>query len=139
MTSKVIGYVTRKDEGERMSGWQRMGCSVMSLAFGWFAFDFVLLALRDMNLSPETLGKDSLPHFFRGIGVLIVFFLLLAVYFWFLRKLSGNLTIVEYDKLEEKPKFRHKWFDILLQGGILATGFLARFAFVMIVYLPNLD
>ena len=120
-----------------MSFWQRIGFSVLSLIFGWFSFDFVLLALRDIRMIRENQKEGVLSHFFLGCGILILFFLLLAVYFWILRRMSGNLNIVEYEKADDKPKFKSKWFDIILQGGILVTGFLLRFLFIMLFYLPK--
>ena len=118
--------------------WQRIGFSVLSLILGWFSFDFALLALRDIRSIAEKGSAETLSRFFTGCMILILWLLFLVLYFWILRKLSGNLNIVEYEKAEEKPRFRSKWFDILLQGGILATGFFLRFFFIMVIYLPRI-
>lgn len=120
-----------------MKLWQRLVFSILSLIFGWFAFDFVLLALRYMRELSESGEGEMYFRFLKGCGILIVFFIVLSLYFLILRRISGDLNIVEYEKAEEKPKFKSKWFDIILQGGFLATGFFLKFFFIMVFYLPR--
>ena len=120
-----------------MNLWQRVAFSVFSLFLGWFAFDFVLMAIRYMREFTGNGEGEMYVRFLKGCGILILFFLCLALYFYVLRKLSGNLNIVEYEKAEEKPKLKSKWFDIILQGGLFLTGFFLKFFFLMVFYFPR--
>ncbi len=120
-----------------MNLWQRIVFSVLSLVSGWFAFDFVLLALRYMHITETDLNTGVLLRFLWGCGILIIFLLFLTIYFLIIRRLSGNLNIIEYEKAGDKPKFKNKWFDIILQGGFLATGFFLKFFFLLVFYLPH--
>ena len=122
-----------------MTWWKRVLFSIISITGGWFSLDVLFTAfqyIRKFGVRGKNGGQ--LTELLTGAGLMIALLLLLTCYLVFLRRISGNLNIVEYDSNEEKPRVKSKWFDILLQSGILATGFFLHFMYLLVFYFPNL-
>ena len=72
-----------------------------------------------------------------GFGSFIIWLLLLAAYTRMIRFLSPKVDMIEVDKQEKNPKMKRKFFDIILQYGLIVTGMMIRWAYLCLIYLPG--
>lgn len=98
-----------------------------------YAFE-MLTGSRRSNVvySPKADGIYQL----LGFGMFLLWFIILAFYFYLIRKASIQIDLVE--EKDGKEIVRRKKFDRILQGGFLLTGILIRWCYLIFFYLPGL-
>lgn len=124
-----------------MKQWKRILFSILSLIWGYVSLDYLYYAYRlltsaERNAENYRLGVDSLRQLL-GVGMFLLWFVILAVYAWLIRKASIQIDLLEPDKRTGKPKIHRKWFDLLMQGGLLLTGGLLRWCYLLFVLFPG--
>lgn len=124
-----------------MRWWKRVIFSVISLIWGYVSLDYLYYAfskLTNANGSAEYYNaKGDGLYQLLGAGMFILWFFLMALYLWFIRKSSLQIDIVEEDYKTGKQTVKRKWFDIMLQVAFVITGLAVRWAYIINIYLPN--
>ena len=114
-----------------MKWWKRLLLSVISLIWGYVSVDYLYIALGNLtgNRVHGTGNEISgtLLWQLAGFGSFIIWLLLLAAY----------TRLIEVDKQEKNPKMKRKFFDIILQYGLIVTGMMIRWAYLCLIYLPG--
>ena len=124
-----------------MKWWKRLFLSVISLIWGYVSVDYLYIALGNLTgnrvhgTGNEILG--TLLWQLAGFGSFIIWLLLLAAYTRMIRFLSQKVDMIEVDKQEKNPKMKRKFFDIILQYGLIVTGMMIRWAYLCLIYLPG--
>ena len=124
-----------------MKWWKRLFLSVISLILGYVSVDYLYIALGNLTgnrvhgTGNEILG--TLLWQLAGFGSFIIWLLLLAAYTRMIRFLSPKVDMIEVDKQEKNPKMKRKFFDIILQYGLIVTGMMIRWAYLCLIYLPG--
>ncbi len=124
-----------------MCWWKRLIFSVISLVWGFVSLDYLYYAFskltnakgRPESYAPESDGLMQL----LGLLMFIIWFFIIAAYFWLLRKSSPQIDVVEEDYKTGKQTVKKKWFDIVLQAAFILTGIILRWAYIIYIYLPN--
>ena len=115
--------------------------SVISLIWGYVSVDYLYIALGNLtgNRVHGTGNEISgtLLWQLAGFGSFIIWLLLLAAYTRMIRFLSPKVDMIEVDKQEKNPKMKRKFFDIILQYGLIVTGMMIRWAYLCLIYLPG--
>lgn len=124
-----------------MSRWKRMIFTIVSLFFGFCSLDYLFYAFRLLVNAKNTTGKytpkgDGLMQLL-GAVLYLIWFVILAFYAYLIRKSSNKIDIIESDRRTGKNKIRRKWFDIILQGGLIVTGMILRWCYLIFIYFPN--
>ena len=124
-----------------MKWWKRLFLSVISLIWGYVSVDYLYIALGHLtgNRVHGTGNEISgtLLWQLAGFGSFIIWLLLLAAYTRLIRFLSPKVDMIEVDKQEKNPKMKRKFFDIILQYGLIVTGMMIRWAYLCLIYLPG--
>lgn len=123
-----------------MKQWKRILFSVISLVWGFASLDYLIYAFEMLTgsrrsnaaYSPKADGIYQL----LGFGMFLLWFIILAFYFYLIRKASIQIDLVE--EKDGKEIVRRKKFDRILQGGFLLTGILIRWCYLIFFYLPGL-
>ena len=124
-----------------MKWWKRLLLSVISLIWGYVSVDYLYIALGNLT-GNRVLGtgyeiSGTLLWQLAGFGSFIIWLLLLAAYTRLIRFLSPKVDMIEVDKQEKNPKMKRKFFDIILQYGLIVTGMMIRWAYLCLIYLPG--
>ena len=124
-----------------MKWWKRLFLSVISLIWGYVSVDYLYIALGNLTgNSVHGTGNEisgTLLWQLAGFGSFIIWLLLLAAYTRLIRFLSPKVDMIEVDKQEKNPKMKRKFFDIILQYGLIVTGMMIRWAYLCLIYLPG--
>ena len=124
-----------------MKWWKRLFLSVISLIWGYISVDYLYIALGNLtgNRVHGTGNEISgtLLWQLAGFGSFIIWLLLQASYTRLIRFLSPKVDMIEVDKQEKNPKMKRKFFDIILQYGLIVTGMMIRWAYLCLIYLPG--
>jgi len=107
---------------------------VISLVWGFISLDYLIYAFEmltgsrrsNVAYSPKADGIYQL----LGFGMFLLWFIILAFYFYLIRKASIQIDLVE--EKDGKEIVRRKKFDRILQGGFLLTGILIRWCYLII-------
>lgn len=121
-----------------MVWWKRGVFSVISLAGGFFSLDYQVLAFELLTGKEGFGGAEGMPGAFlqiAGAGMFLAFAAALAGYFYLIRKNASFLPMVQGE--EEKKKWKGPRLEMLLQLCFLATGLVARFGYLLHIYLPK--
>lgn len=124
-----------------MKWWKRVVFSVISLVLGYCSLDYLFYAFQLLTHKRNQFGeyhpgKDGVMQLL-GAGLFFLWFLVIAFYCCLLRKSSNQIDLIETDKKTGKETVRRKWFDLILQIGILFTGLLLRWGYLVLIYFPN--
>lgn len=124
-----------------MKWWKRLLLSVISLIWGNVSVDYLYIALGNLTGNRvHGIGNEisgTLLWQLAGFGSFIIWLLLLAAYTRLIRFLSPKVDMIEVDKQEKNPKMKRKFFDIILQYGLIVTGMMIRWAYLCLIYLPG--
>lgn len=101
-----------------MKQWKRILFSVISLVWGFVSLDYLIYAFEmltgsrrsNVAYSPKADGIYQL----LGFGMFLLWFIILAFYFYLIRKASIQIDLVE--EKDGKEIVRHKKFDLDLTG-----------------------
>ena len=80
--------------------------------------------------------KDGLLQIV-GAVLFLLWFLILAFYIWLIRRNTVQIDLIEKDSGTGKDRVKRKWFDVLLQGGLLLTGAFLRWCYVLFILVPG--
>lgn len=80
--------------------------------------------------------KDGLLQI-AGAVLFLLWFLILACYIWLIRRNTVQIDLVEKDEKTGKDRVKRKWFDVLLQSGLLLTGAFLRWCYVIFILVPD--
>lgn len=124
-----------------MKRWKRVLFSAISLIWGYVSLDYLyfayrLLAATEQKTGSYPSGTDVLRQVI-GVGMVLLWFVILAAYAWVIRKSSFQIDIVEQDDRSGEPIIHRKWFDLLLQGGMILTGAVLRWCYLIYVLFPG--
>ncbi len=124
-----------------MKRWKRVLFSAISLIWGYVSLDYLyfayrLLAVAERKVGSYPSGTDVLRQVI-GVGMVLLWFVILAAYAWVIRKSSFQIDIVEQDERSGEPRIHRKWFDLLLQGGMIMTGAVLRWCYLIYVLFPG--
>lgn len=124
-----------------MKRWKRILFSAISLIWGYVSLDYLyyayrLLAVADHQRGAYISGTDVCKQV-AGVGLFLLWFVILAAYGWAIRKSSFQIDIVEQDDRSGEPRVHRKWFDLLLQGGMILTGVILRWCYLVYVLFPG--
>ncbi len=124
-----------------MKLWKRVVFSVISLVWGFISLDYLYLAYRMLT------GADSTAQTYQpvsdgmrqllGAGMFLLWFFIMAVYIWLIKRSAIQIDLLEQDADTGKPKLRRKWFDLVLQGGWLFTGLILRWCYLVFILFPG--
>lgn len=124
-----------------MKLWKRVVFSVISLVWGFISLDYLYLAYRMLT------GADSTAQTYRpvsdgmrqllGAGMFLLWFFIMAVYIWLIKRSTIQIDLLEQDADTGKPKLRRRWFDLVLQGGWLFTGLILRWCYLVFILFPG--
>lgn len=124
-----------------MSWWKRFVFSAVSLIFGFCSLDYLFYAFRllvnEKNITGNYNLLDDGVMQLIGIILFVIWFVILACYIYCIRKSSNQIDMIESDKKTGKNRVKQKWFDLSLQGGLLITGMLLRWCYLIFIYFPQ--
>lgn len=124
-----------------MKRWKRVLFSAISLIWGYVSLDYLYYAYRLLAVAERKVGSyPSGTNVLRqviGVGMVLLWFVILAAYAWVIRKSSFQIDIVEQDERSGEPRIHRKWFDLLLQGGMIMTGAVLRWCYLIYVLFPG--
>ena len=126
----------------KMKWWKRLIFSIISLVIGYASVNYLYFAFTKLT---DALGSAEL-YKLEGEGVMqlvgaamfLIYFVVLAFYFWVIRRSSPHIDIIEEDAKTGEKKVKKKYFDIVLQIVFILTGMIIRWFYVMYVYIPSL-
>lgn len=124
-----------------MKRWKRIVFSVISLVWGFVSLDYLyraylLLTGADTNAQTYQLSSDGMRQVL-GAGMFLFWFFILAVYIWLIRKSGFQIDLLEQDQKTGEPKVRRKYFDLVLQGGLIVTGLILRWCYLVFILFPG--
>ena len=120
---------------------KRILFSVLSLIGGYISLDYLyyayrLLAGAESRIETYRIGIDGAKQL-AGLGMFLVWFVILAAYGWLIRKASVQIDLLEQDDRTGEPRIRRKWFDLIMQGGMIVTGAVLRWCYLVLVWFPG--
>lgn len=80
--------------------------------------------------------KDGLLQIV-GAVLFLLWFVILAVYFWLIRRSTVQIDLIEENPKTGKNRVKRKWFDIILQVAFLLTGAFLRWCYLVFIYFPK--
>lgn len=124
-----------------MKRWKRILFSAISLTWGYVSLDYLYYAYRlvaraDQNASAYRLESDG-PWQILGVGMFLLWFVILAAYHWLIQKSTFQIDLVEQDEQTGEPRIHRKWFDSLLQYGMILTGAILRWCYLVFILFPR--
>lgn len=124
-----------------MKRWKRILFSVISLIWGYVSLDYLyyayrMLAAAERKTGAYPSGMDILMQVI-GAGMFLLWFVILAAYGWAIRRSSFQIDVIEQDERSGEPRIHRKWFDLLLQGGMILTGAILRWCYLIYVLFPG--
>lgn len=124
-----------------MRWWKRLIFSILSAVLGFCSLDYLIYAFRLLankrNISGKYDPKSDAFWQLAGLGLFLLWFVIVAFYMYLIRRSSSQIDIIESDVKKGKERVRRRWFDLIFQGGILFTGLIARWCYLIYFYLPN--
>lgn len=124
-----------------MNWWKRLILSIVSLIWGFVSLDYLYLAFGLLTGSRTSASdfhaQQDILRELAGIGLFLIWFLIMAVYTRFLRSISPKIDLIEEDYKTGETKIRRKWFDVILQYTFVLTGLLIRWAYLCLIYFPS--
>ena len=124
-----------------MNWWKRLIFSIISLIWGFISLDYLYLAFGLLTGSRTNASgfhaRQEILIRLEGIGLFLVWFLIMAVFTLFLRSISPGIDLIEEDYKTGEKKVRRKWFDIILQYAFVLSGLLLRWAYLCLIYFPG--
>lgn len=72
-----------------------------------------------------------------GAGMFLLWFIVIAFYFYIIRKSSNQIDLIEADRKTGREKVKRKWFDTILQAAFILTGMLVRWCYLILFYFPS--
>ena len=126
-----------------MSWWKKLIFSVISLVWGYVSLDYLYSAFcRLSNVSGNAVEYtpvgDGLQQLV-GAFMFLIWFFVLAVYFWIIKKTSPQIDLIEEDIKTGNRRVKKKWTDIVLQSAFIITGMFLRWAYIIFIYLPGME
>ncbi len=121
-----------------MSWWKRGVFSAISLVCGFFSLDCLVFAFGLLSGRDGLGGVERMSGVlgqFAGAGLFLLFAAALAGYFYLIRKNASFLPM--YQGEEEKKRWKGPRLEMLLQLCFLVTGLIARFGYLLFIYLPR--
>lgn len=125
-----------------MKWWKRLIFSIISLIFGYVSINylyyaFTILTNASGNAELYKPAGDGVRQLI-GAAMFILYFIVIAFYFWIIRRSSPQIDIIEKNEKTGKQRLKKKWFDIILQIAFILTGMIIRWFYVMCIYLPSI-
>lgn len=126
-----------------MKWWKRVVFSVVSVLWGYVSLDYLFYAFQLLANKRNVTkvyhpGKDGLMQLL-GVGMFLLWFLIIAFYFYLLRRASNQIDFVETDKKTGKEKVKRRWFDVMFQFALLLTGLFLRWCYLIYIYFPRIS
>lgn len=120
---------------------KRIVFSAISLVWGFISLDYLYYAFRLLTGAVNDSGayrpqKEGVLQLVGAVMFLFWFFVL-AVYRYIIQKNTIQIDLVEKEEKTGKDCIRHKRFDVILQAGLLITGGLLRWAYLLLIYFPQ--
>lgn len=124
-----------------MKWWKRVVFSVVSIILGYCSLDYLfyafqLLANKKNQSGEYRPGEDGVQQLL-GAGLFFLWFVILAFYFYLIKKSSNQIDLIEADSKTGRERIKRKWFDKVLQVAFLLTGMLLRWGYLIFIYFPN--
>lgn len=124
-----------------MKWWKRIVFSVISVILGYCSLDYLFYAFQLLankkNQSGQYHPREDGMMQLLGAGLFLLWFIIIAFYFYLIRKSSNQIDLIEADRKTGKERVRRKWFDTILQAAFLLTGMLVRWCYLIFIYFPN--
>ncbi len=125
-----------------MKWWKRLIFSIISLIFGYVSINylyyaFTILTNASGNAELYKPAGDGVRQLI-GAAMFILYFIVIAFYFWIIRRSSPKIDIIEKNEKTGEQRLKKKWFDIILQIAFILTGMIIRWFYVMCIYLPSI-
>lgn len=125
-----------------MQWWKRLIFSIISLVFGYASINYLYYAFSKLinasgNAEMYKPQGDGVQQLIGG-AMFVLYFFVVAAYFWLIKKASPHIDIIEKDKKTGKQRIKKKWFDIILQAAFILTGMILRWCYIMYIYIPAL-
>ncbi|MCD7824618.1 MAG: hypothetical protein LUH14_01400 [Clostridiaceae bacterium] len=124
-----------------MKWWKRLIFSVISLILGFVSLDYLIYAFRLLTGTQNAAGEyhieENVLWQLLGAGLFILWFVILAFYYYLLRRSSNRIDWIERDRKTGEERVRRKWFDIMFQAALLLTGIFLRWCYLMFIYFPE--
>ena len=125
-----------------MKWWKRLIFSVISLVLGYISLEYLYSAFTKLinasgsaaAYSPKGDGLSQL----LGAVMFLGYFVVVGFYIWIIKRSSPKIDLIEEDAKTGEQNVKRKWFDIILQIVVIITGMVARWAYLMFIYLPKL-
>lgn len=119
-----------------MVWWKRGIFSLVSLVVGFFSLDYQVLAYELLTGKEGLGGAEPIVLWqIAGAGMFLLFAFALAGYFYLIRKNASFLPM--YQGEEKKKRWKGPRLEMLLQLCFLITGLMARFGYLLYIYLPK--
>lgn len=121
---------------------KRLIFSIISLIFGYVSINylyyaFTILTNASGNAELYKPAGDGVRQLI-GAAMFILYFIVIAFYFWIIRRSSPKIDIIEKNEKTGEQRLKKKWFDIILQIAFILTGMIIRWFYVMCIYLPSI-
>lgn len=128
-------FMSRKMLGKRIV------FSVISLVWGFISLDYLYYAFRLLTGAANDSGayrpqKEGLLQL-AGAVMFLLWFFVLAIYRYVIQRNTIQIDLVEKEEKTGKDRIKRKKFDVLLQTGLLITGGLLRWAYLLLIYFPK--
>lgn len=126
----------------KMKWWKRLIFSIISLVIGYASVNYLYFAFTKLTDASGSAGLYKIEGEgvmqLVGAAMFLIYFVVLAFYFWVIRRSSPHIDIIEEDTKTGEKKVKKKYFDIVLQIVFILTGMIIRWFYVMYVYIPSL-
>lgn len=124
-----------------MRWWKRLICSVVSLVWGFVSLDYLYLTLCLMSNHQEQVAwpfvqKPGISQLV-GFGLFLLWLFVSMVFVAVIRYLSPRIDLIQKDAKTGEKRWKHRWFDMYLQGALFITGMILRMAYLMLFYFPS--
>ena len=124
-----------------MSWKKRVIFSVISLIWGFISLDYLYFAFSKLTNAGGSEASYSAKgdglYQLLGAAMFISWFVIVMIYFCFIKKSSNQRDLIEEDYKTGDKKIKKKWFDTTIQAAFIVTGCMLRMAYVMYFILPE--
>lgn len=124
-----------------MKWWKRSIFSVISVIWGYCSLDYLFYAFQLLankkNLTKQYHPREDGVMQLLGAGMFLLWFIVIAFYFYIIRKSSNQIDLIEADRKTGREKVKRKWFDTILQVAFILTGMLVRWCYLILFYFPS--
>lgn len=127
--------------GVALKWWKRVIFSVVSILWGYVSLDYLFYAFQLLANTKNATGvyhpkEDGLMQLL-GAGMFLLWFVIVAFYFYLIRRSSNKIDLIEADKKTGKERVKRRWFDFVFQFALLLTGMFLRWCYLIFIYFPN--